>query len=126
MSSDCKYVCKFVADDKSAHGVAVGNTFGHGKCIRNDSEALISETGAETSHTALHLIAEHEDIVFIAELAHLFEIFGVGRKNSAFALNHFKHYSADIWSDRRFQCFDIVERNLFETGHIRLKTLAVF
>ena len=107
-----------------AHGHAAGNAFCHGDDVGRDSIVLEREGDAAAIHAALYLIANHERFVLARQAANRFHILLGARMHAAFALHDLENHSAYVViGESRFECCDIILRNIDESARQRLEGL---
>src|SRR5689334_7317934 len=104
---------------------ARGERLGHQHDVGTRSEFLVSEVATSAPEPALYLIGDEQSATFRGQAASAIpESFGDG-VNPAFTLNGFQNDGANGVVKLRFQVFDVVEGDEFDTRHQRGKGQAV-
>ena len=98
--------CHRFGHRKCPHRNSISDRFCHCEDIRLHTEALPCEHAAGPSHTALHLVADHEDIIFITDTADAFHKLPGRQIDTALALERLQDDSAGFIAD---QCLHTVQ-----------------
>src|SRR6266516_3000646 len=98
-----------------SNGDSTCQTFGHCDNIRHNTIVFPTEKLSCTTHTSLHLVADHHKVTLVTPLAHsLYKFLGT-RPDAALALNCFDKYADCIITCSLLQRLQIVVGYLFET-----------
>ena len=93
----------FIAGDEGSYRHASGQPFRQRHDVRLDSKLLIGEERPRTPHAALNFIQDQAGVVFVAELARLFQIAGRRNMDAALSLDRLQHNGAGFFTHFLFQ-----------------------
>ena len=108
--------------DERAHRHAVGDRLGAGEEVRLHAEVLPAPPHARTAHAALDFVADHQEILLVAERAHAGHELRRRGRHAALALHRLEHDRHRLVGESGLDGLEIVEVGIGETNRQRLET----
>ena len=109
MRSHDHALCRMLGCKARAERKASANTFGRRHNVRDNPVVFVRIEFARSRHTALDLIEDEHQALFVAYFAQARHEFLTGRTDATLALNWFDEKTSRIIVDECQRCFKIVE-----------------
>ena len=116
---------RFFSQNKSAYRNTAAQSLGAGHNIRLYTVILPCKICSRTSHTALYLVKNQNQVFFIAKSSQPLQKSRICRINSAFPLNHLCENGAGFVCDLGFYTFQIIKIRKFHAADQWLKGFPV-
>ena len=118
-----EHVRKLGVGDECAHRNAVSKGLRRREEIRLDGIVLPAPPLAGATHAALDLIADHDEILLVAERADARHELLCRRVHAAFALDSLDHDGNGLVGHRRLDGIDVIEVRIVEADGKRLEAI---
>ena len=86
-----------------ANRYATGQSFCHCDDVGYDAEVFPAKEFAGASHARLYLVADHYQVLLIAQLPHALDIVAIARPDTALALHGFEQHGNRVLADGGLQ-----------------------
>ena len=97
---------------------AAADAFAERHDVRLHAVMLVAEQGAEAPHPGLHLIANQQQLVLVAQRAQAGHEFGRRAIDAAFTLHRFEHHGHGFVRDQGIERGQVIELRLREARHL--------